>query len=81
MSGSKFGRCKKAGVKVVARGLFFANGYEQFEEGDRFVQARADMEALVAEVLPLFPALEEREAVQRRIKAGLDRLYEELWPE
>ncbi len=42
-------------------------------------QSRADRAALVAELLPLFPVPEsEREAVQRRIKAGLDRLYEEL---
>ncbi len=43
-------------------------------------QTRVDMTALVAEMLPLFPVPEdERDLVQRRIKAGLDRLYEELW--
>ena len=44
-------------------------------------RARVDTVALVAELLPLFPAPDdERELVQRRIKAGLDRLYEELRP-
>jgi len=43
-------------------------------------QARVDMTNLVAEMLPLFPvADDERDLVQRRIKAGMDRLYEELW--
>ena len=42
-------------------------------------QARVDVSALVDEMLPLFPVSDdERELVQRRIKAGLDRLYEEL---
>jgi glyoxylase-like metal-dependent hydrolase (beta-lactamase superfamily II) len=42
-------------------------------------QTRVDVAALVAEMLPLFPVLDdERELVQRRIKAGMDRLYEEL---
>ena len=41
--------------------------------------ARTDMGPLVAEMLPLFPVPgDERETVSRRIKAGLDRLYEEL---
>jgi glyoxylase-like metal-dependent hydrolase (beta-lactamase superfamily II) len=41
--------------------------------------ARADVGELVAEMLPLFPVPDdERELVPRRIKAGLDRLYEEL---
>jgi cyclase len=41
--------------------------------------ARPDVGDLVAEMLPLFPVPEdERELVPRRIKAGLDRLYEEL---
>ena len=40
---------------------------------------RADTGTLVAEMLPLFPFPDdERELVARRIKAGLDRLYEEL---
>ncbi len=44
-------------------------------------RARADTAALVSELLPLFPIPDdERELVQRRIKAGLDRLYEELQP-
>ena len=44
--------------------------------------ARADTASLVAEMLPLFPVSDgERELVQRRIKVGLDRLYEELRPE
>ncbi|MDY6874739.1 MAG: MBL fold metallo-hydrolase [Chloroflexota bacterium] len=43
--------------------------------------ARVDTATLVAELLPLFPVSEdERELVQRRIKAGLDRLYGELGP-
>ena len=42
-------------------------------------QARPDMTAVVAELLPLFPVPDdERELVLRRIKAGLERLYEEL---
>jgi glyoxylase-like metal-dependent hydrolase (beta-lactamase superfamily II) len=45
-------------------------------------QARVDTVALVAELLPLFPVPDdERDSVQRRIKAGLDQLYEELRPE
>jgi glyoxylase-like metal-dependent hydrolase (beta-lactamase superfamily II) len=41
--------------------------------------ARSDVGELVAEMLPLFPVPDdERELVPRRIKAGLDRLYEEL---
>ena len=40
---------------------------------------RADITALVAKMLPLFPIAEdERDLVPRRIKAGLDRLYKEL---
>ena len=43
--------------------------------------ARVDTATLVAELLPLFPVPDvERELIQRRIKAGLDRLYEELRP-
>lgn len=42
-------------------------------------QARVDMGALVAEMLPLFPVPDnERDLIPRRIKAGMDRLYEEL---
>ena len=42
-------------------------------------QTRPDVTPLVAEMLPLFAVPEdEREFVTRRIKAGLDRLYEEL---
>lgn len=42
-------------------------------------RARMDRTAMAAELLPLFPVAEsERESVQRRVKAGLDRLYEEL---
>jgi glyoxylase-like metal-dependent hydrolase (beta-lactamase superfamily II) len=50
-------------------------------------QTRPDMTPLVAEMLPLFPVPDdadavgrgvERDLVTRRIKAGLDRLYEEL---
>jgi glyoxylase-like metal-dependent hydrolase (beta-lactamase superfamily II) len=42
-------------------------------------QTRPDLAPLVAEMLPLFAVPEdERESVTRRIKAGLDRLYEEL---
>lgn len=42
-------------------------------------QTRVDMAALVAEMLPFFPVSDgERDWVQRRIKAGLDRLYEKL---
>jgi len=45
-------------------------------------RARADTAGLVAELLPLFPVPEDRrEWVQRRIKAGLDQLYEALQPE
>lgn len=40
---------------------------------------RVDMSALVAELLPFFPVPDdERELISRRIKAGLDRLYEEI---
>jgi glyoxylase-like metal-dependent hydrolase (beta-lactamase superfamily II) len=42
-------------------------------------QSRVDMTDVVAELLPILPVSDdERELVQRRIKAGLDRLYEEL---
>jgi len=42
-------------------------------------QARVDMTALVAEMLPFFPVSDdERDLVQRRIKTGLDRLYEQV---
>jgi len=42
-------------------------------------QARVDMTALVAEMLPLFPVSDDdRDLVQRRIKAGMDQIYEEL---
>jgi len=42
-------------------------------------QSRVDMTDLVAEMLPLFPVpSDECELVQRRIKAGMDRLYEKL---
>jgi glyoxylase-like metal-dependent hydrolase (beta-lactamase superfamily II) len=41
--------------------------------------ARSDVGELAADMLPLFPVPDdERELVPRRIKAGLDRLYEEL---
>ncbi len=40
---------------------------------------RADTSSVAAELWPLFPVPDdERDLVQRRIKAGLDRLYEEL---
>jgi glyoxylase-like metal-dependent hydrolase (beta-lactamase superfamily II) len=43
---------------------------------------RTDVASLVSELFSLFPVPEdERELVQRRIKAGLDQLYEELRPE
>jgi glyoxylase-like metal-dependent hydrolase (beta-lactamase superfamily II) len=42
-------------------------------------QARADKTAVIAELLPLFPvADDEQESVQRRIRAGLDKLCEEV---
>lgn len=42
-------------------------------------QARADKTTVVAELLHLFPvADDEQESIQRRIKAGLDRLCEEI---
>jgi glyoxylase-like metal-dependent hydrolase (beta-lactamase superfamily II) len=45
-------------------------------------QARADMAALVVEMLSTFPVSDdESELAQRYVKAGLDRLYEELRPE
>jgi glyoxylase-like metal-dependent hydrolase (beta-lactamase superfamily II) len=45
-------------------------------------QARADIGALVAEMSSVFPVSdEESDLAQRSIKAGLDRLYEELRPE
>jgi len=41
--------------------------------------ARPDTTSVVAEMLPLFPVSEdEDDLIQRRIKAGLDRIYEEL---
>lgn len=44
-------------------------------------RARVDTATLVAELLPLFPVPEdEHDLTQRRVKAGLDRLYEELKP-
>jgi len=40
---------------------------------------KRDVTPVVAEMLPLFPFPEdERELIQRRIKAGIDRVYEEL---
>jgi glyoxylase-like metal-dependent hydrolase (beta-lactamase superfamily II) len=45
-------------------------------------QTRVDMAALVAEMLTFFSIPEdEQEFIQRYIKAGLDRVYEELCPE
>ena len=45
-------------------------------------QARADMAALIVEMLSSFPVPDdEGDLAQRHIKAGLDRLYEELRPE
>lgn len=42
-------------------------------------QMRVDMAAVVAELLPLFPVSDdERDSVQRRIRTGLDRVYQEL---
>jgi glyoxylase-like metal-dependent hydrolase (beta-lactamase superfamily II) len=42
-------------------------------------QARVDKTAMVAELLSMFPVTgDEQESVQRRIKAGLDRLSEEV---
>jgi glyoxylase-like metal-dependent hydrolase (beta-lactamase superfamily II) len=42
-------------------------------------QVRVDMADLLAEMLPLLPVPgDERELVSRRIKAGLERVYEEL---
>ena len=42
-------------------------------------RARADKAAIVSELLPLYPVRDnEREVVQRRIKAGLDRLCDEV---
>ena len=42
-------------------------------------RVRADRAAVVAELLPFFPIPDqERDAVQRRVRAGLDRLQEEL---
>lgn len=44
-------------------------------------RARVDTATLVAELLPFFPIPDdEHDLIQRRIKAGLDRLYEELRP-
>ena len=44
-------------------------------------RARVDTATLVAELLPLFPVPEDQhDLIQRRVKAGLDRLYEELKP-
>ena len=40
---------------------------------------RADTSSLVPELLPMFPyQTHEIERVQRRIKSGLDRIYEEF---
>ncbi len=45
-------------------------------------QPRVDTSALVSELLPAFSVTErERDLVQRRIKAGMERLYEELHEE
>jgi glyoxylase-like metal-dependent hydrolase (beta-lactamase superfamily II) len=45
-------------------------------------EGRVDVGPVVAEMLPLFPAADdERDLVQRQIKAGLERLYEELQPD
>jgi glyoxylase-like metal-dependent hydrolase (beta-lactamase superfamily II) len=45
-------------------------------------EGRVDMGPVVAEMLPLFPvADDERDLVRRQIKAGLERLYEELQPD
>lgn len=42
---------------------------------------RGDLAALVPEFLSFFPIAEERERVQRRVRAGLERVYEELRPQ
>ena len=45
-------------------------------------QARVDMSPVVAEMMSLYSIPEdEHDLAQRRIKVGLDRLYEELRPE
>jgi glyoxylase-like metal-dependent hydrolase (beta-lactamase superfamily II) len=45
-------------------------------------QARPGMAAVMAEMLSLFSIPEDRyDSAQRRVKAGLDRLYEELRPQ
>jgi glyoxylase-like metal-dependent hydrolase (beta-lactamase superfamily II) len=45
----------------------------------RSEEERVDVTPVVAEMLPLFPFPEdERELIQRRIKAGIDRVYEDL---
>ena len=45
-------------------------------------RARADVSTLVSEILEQFPVSDDsRDLVQRRVKSGLDHLYEELKPE
>lgn len=47
----------------------------------RAERPKGDTSGFVSELLPLFPFPEERkDVVQRRIKAGLDQVYEELKP-
>ena len=44
-----------------------------------FGRPRSDTSSLVSEFLPMFPILEDtRDRTQRRIKAGVDRVYDEL---
>ena len=40
---SAIGRCKAAGVKVVAGGPLFTDEYEQFEDVDHFVLNEAEL--------------------------------------
>jgi hypothetical protein len=45
-------------------------------------EKRVDVTPAVTEMLPLFPVPEgERDLVQRRIKAGLTHVHEELYPD
>ena len=41
---------------------------------------RGDLLALIPEFMTLFPADEEREEIQQRVRAGLERVYEEMRP-
>lgn len=68
-----------AGADTRALSDYLALARRRVRSLQRAGRSRAETTVLVAELLSAFPVLdEERDLVQRRVKAGLDRLYDEL---